>query len=119
MKFQDSLELCFILYYTAEPSILLHLCFFFLLQLLVRVQDGATPPLEAFTQVTVNIRRNFFTPELGIGQSADVSEQVLEITTPGTEVTRLLVIDNDRRVSKTAMVASDSNSQKYVLQPLA
>ena len=64
----------------------------------MRVRDGATPPLEDFTQVTVNVTRNFFVPELRPGQLAIVTEEVLEIETPGFLITTLLVVDQDRRV---------------------
>lgn len=65
----------------------------------MRVRDGAAIPLEAITQVTVNVIRNFFAPVLDGTHTADVNTEVLETALPNTFVYALRVRDNDRRVS--------------------
>ena len=72
------------------------ICIFF--QLTVQVNDGGDPSMEAQVEVTVIILRNFFAPEVEVGQATTLNLEVLEIATVNTPISTIRLQDQDRRV---------------------
>jgi hypothetical protein len=63
------------------------------------VADGADVPRVASATVTVNIRRNFYEPQLGVNENSNINVEISEVSSEGYLVVDLNARDLDRIVS--------------------